>query len=506
MTMILFRKSMASLLLATVGVLFLPAGWAASPPQPPQPKFDDLRGKLSIDATPLPKGAVQVVSYADMLEKVMKSVVTISSKREQVSQLEDLFNDPALRKFFKDKIPDELDPRKHPTFPVTGCGVVISSDGFILTNNHVVEQSKGLEVTIGHNSRVFPGKLIAADSKSDVALIKVDAKDLQPISIGDSSQLRVGDVTFAIGNPFGLEQTVTMGIVSALGRSSADVGLVDYADFIQTDAAINRGNSGGALVDAKGRLVGINTAIQSGFGGGNIGIGFAIPSSMALEVVRKLLEGGGVVRRGFLGVQLEKLDPDMSEALGWKENYGVAVTQVISKTPAAKAGFQPYDIIMSYQGQKALSPDSLRLTISNTAPNESVKFLVFRKGKEVTLELRLAELPTNPDEILAGGAGGATPAREFLKGVKITDLKEGNRSENEVAEDVQGVLVEAVEPASAAAEAGLAPGMVIQDVNRTAVKSVEEAVKVREAFQGKKLLLRVSVHGSSNILIVKLQE
>lgn len=466
-------------------------------------KYEELRSKLTIDSAPPLKPGDQVAGYADMLETVMKSVVTISSKRT-MTQFQDLFNDPLFRRFFKDRVPDEQDPQYHPAMPVIGSGVVISSDGYILTNNHVVEDSKSLEVTIGSARRKYAAKLVAADPKSDVALVKVEAKDLPTITIGDSSRLRVGDITFAIGNPFGLEQTVTMGIVSALGRSSA--GLVDYADFIQTDAAINRGNSGGALIDAKGRLVGINTAIQGGgMGGGNVGIGFAIPSNMALEMVRKLLEGGGVVRRGFLGVQLESLDPDMAEALGWKEDYGVAVTQVIPKTPAAKAGFEPYDVITSYQGQKAVSPDTLRLTISNTAPDENVKFEVFRAGKKIMLELRLAELPTNLD-LLAGEAPDAPAAREFLKGVRIVDLSEANRAENEVAEDVQGVLVEGVNPASPASEAGLEPGMVILDVNRTPVKSVEEALKAREAFEGKKLLLRVSVRGSSNILIVRLQE
>jgi len=469
--------------------------------------FEDLRSKLTIDYEPIEKTSAPVLSYADMLDRVMPSVVTISSKREQPSsQLQDLFNDPLFKRLFPDRIPEDGNPGPTPTLPVTGSGVIITSDGYILTNNHVVEKSKGLEVRVGTLNREFEAELVAADPKSDVALIKIDAQDLPAIALGDSTQLRVGDVTFAIGNPFGLDQTVTMGIVSALGRSSADVGLVDYADFIQTDAAINRGNSGGALIDAKGRLVGINTAIQGGLGGGNVGIGFAIPSNMALQMVQKLIEGGGVVRRGFLGVQLERLDRDMAKALGWRNNHGVAVTQVFPRTPASKAGFKPYDIIATYEGKKALSPDSLRLVISNTPPDEEVTFGLFRKGKMIEVDLRLAELPNNPEEFFAGGKSTPSPAREFLDGVSIVNLTEENRAANDVAEDLEGVLVDEVEVGSAAAEAGLVPGMVILDVNQTSVSSVKEAMTVREEFEGDVLLLRVSVRGSSRILTVRLTE
>ncbi|MEO0448558.1 MAG: Do family serine endopeptidase, partial [Verrucomicrobiota bacterium] len=469
--------------------------------------FQQLEGKVSLDTAPLPEKAEPTYSHAGMLEEVMPAVVTIFSKREEPvnSQMQDLFNDPLFRRLFPDRMPQQA-PRQPRTMPVTGSGVVISSDGYILTNNHVVEKSRGLEVVFDGTNEEYDAELIVADPKTDVALIKINATNLPTVTLGDSSHLRVGDLTFAIGNPFGLDQTVTMGIVSALGRSSADVGLVDYADFIQTDAAINRGNSGGALIDAKGRLVGINTAIQGGMSGGNIGIGFAIPTNMALEIVEKLLDGGGIVRRGFLGVELDRLDRDKAEALGWKENHGVLVAQVFPKTPAEKAGLKAYDIITSYQGVKAESPDTLRLTISNTSPDMKVSFGIFRDGKPINVDLKLAELPKNPAEFFANGSVPAAPKKEeFLEGVTIIELDEEMRSKAGISEDVMGVLVEEVDASSAAAEAGLASGMVILDVNQKSVSTVEEAMTARNSFQGNVLLLRVGGGGSSRILTVRVK-
>ncbi|MEM1297458.1 MAG: trypsin-like peptidase domain-containing protein, partial [Verrucomicrobiota bacterium] len=228
--------------------------------------YEELESMLKLDPSPLQPMGPQS-SYADMLEKITPSVVTIFSKRGQDPRMDEMMDDPLFKRLFPDQMPN---------IPVTGAGVIITSDGYILTNNHVVENSEELRVHLDATNEEYDAELIAADSKTDVALIKlVNAKNLKTMPIGDSKRLRVGDVTFAIGNPFGLAQTVTMGIVSALGRSSSDVSILEYANLIQTDAAINRGNSGGALVDAQGRLVGINTAIQGGMNGGNVGIGFA---------------------------------------------------------------------------------------------------------------------------------------------------------------------------------------------------------------------------------------
>jgi Do/DeqQ family serine protease len=458
--------------------------------------------KLTFDQTPLAPGGAAVTSYADMLAKATPAVVTIFSKREGNAELPDFFNEPFFKRLFPDGLPEDQMPDVQ---PVTGSGVIVSADGYILTNNHVVEDSKGLRVELQGDSRSFEATLVVSDPKSDVALIKIDGKNLPVIPVGDSNRLRVGDVMFAIGNPFGLAQTVTMGIVSALGRSATDVQIVDYANFIQTDAAINRGNSGGALIDAAGRLVGINTAIQGGAGGGNVGIGFAIPSMMAVEMVEKLLDGGGKVRRGFLGVSLQPLEPDLAEALGWKENYGVAISHVYPNTPASKAGLKPSDIILKYNGVRAEDPDKLRLTISNTRPSEQVTFEVFRNGDVRTVSLSLAELPDDPRDFLGSAPVAPGAPQKFLEGVEIAELDSANRDKFRLGEDVVGVVVESVKPDSVAADAGLQAGMVIVEVNQVPVVTVAEALKARKEFTGTVLLLRVSEGDSRSILAVRVK-
>jgi len=471
-------------------------------PKPQKITSAELKAKITFDQTPIPPSSAMVTSYADMLDKVTPAVVTIYSKREGSAELPDFFNEPFFKRLFPEGLPEERMPEMQ---PVTGSGVIVSKDGYILTNNHVVEDSKGLRVEIHGQQRSYDATLVVSDPKSDVALIKIEGKDLPVLPIGDSNKLRVGDVTFAIGNPFGLAQTVTMGIVSALGRSAADVQIVDYANFIQTDAAINRGNSGGALIDAAGRLVGINTAIQGGAGGGNVGIGFAIPSMMAIETVDKLLDGGGKVRRGFLGVSLQPLEPDLAEALGWKENYGVAISHVYPGTPAAEAGLKPSDIILKYNSVKAENPDKLRLIISNTPPSEKVTFEVFRGGKTLNIALSLAELPDDPRDLIGGTSGHSDSPQSFLEGVEISNLDATHREKFGLPDDLTGVVVETVKGDSVAADAGLQPGMVIVEVNQVAVGTVTEAIKARKEFPGAVLLLRVTDGENRSILAIRVK-
>lgn len=459
--------------------------------------FEDFSKKLEIDGSPIERGGV-MNSYADMLEGVTPAVVTIFAKREPDPQMREMMDDPLFRRLF---------PQDAPPDRVTGSGVIISEDGYVLTNNHVVEHSEDLRVILEAEGKEFDAKLIVADPKSDVALLKIDASGLKAMKLGDSAQLRVGDTAFAVGNPFGLTQTVTMGIISALGRSSGDVPIVDYANFIQTDASVNRGNSGGALVDAHGRLIGINTAIQGGFNGGNVGVAFAIPVNMALDIVDRLLEGGGVVKRGFLGVRLQPLDRDLAEGLGWRESYGVVVADVVEGTPAAKAGLKANDIVLGYQGEKAREPDSLRLQISNTPPNEEVEFEVFRDGKKLKVKVMLAELPDD----LTAFRGTPNPFEEpeqleFLDGVEISNVTDEKRAEFTLDEDVEGVVVVSVEPDSTAADAGLRAGQVILEVNRKKIETVQDAGQAREDFDGEVLLVRVSDGGARSILAVRVDE
>ncbi len=475
-------------------------------------KFADLEKKISIDKSPTaPEGGV-VSSYAPALKKVMPAVVTIFSsksvtdKETRNPQQEELF-----RRMFPD-IPEDFFEKQQggegaPEHKEQGLGsgVVISPDGYILTNNHVVGDADEIKVTLASNKREYTATVIGADPQTDVALIKIEAKDIPFVTIGDSSALQIGDVAMAVGNPLGLEQTATLGIISAVGRS--DVNLLEdgYESFIQTDAAINRGNSGGALVDAAGRLIGIPTAIQSNFSGGNIGIGFAIPSNMALNIVQRLLDGGGVVKRGFLGVFLRELDPNMAKALGRDDQSGVLVAEVGEKTPAEVSGMKPGDLIVGYDGKPVQSMQQLRLDISNTAPDADVVFNLIRKGEKTDLKVKLGDLDDNK---LAGGGvpnrPGSAKEQELVEGVTVTDLDEEARTSLQLDKSVQGILVKSVKDNVPAAESGLRPGMVITQIDQTDVKTAAEAYKIVEDFEADVLLLQVYIAGRRDILAVPL--
>ena len=340
-----------------------------------------------------------------------------------------------------------------------------------------------------------------------MALIKIDVQDIPFITIGDSSTLQIGDVAMAVGNPLGLEQTATLGIISAVGRSDLNIVQNGYESFIQTDAAINRGNSGGALVDASGRLIGVPTAIQSNFSGGNIGIGFAIPSNMALNIVQRLLDGGGVVKRGFLGVFLRELDPNMAKALGRDDNAGVLVAEVGDKTPAEASGMKPGDLIIGYAGKPVESMQQLRLDISNTAPDAEVIFSLIRKGEKTDLKVKLGDLD---DQKLTSGGESSRPGvpkeMELVEGVSITDIDDESRKSLQLDDVVQGVLVKTVKDNVPAAESGLRPGMVITQIDQTDVKTAAEAYKIVEGFGGDVILLQVYATGRRDIIAIPLKK
>ncbi len=473
--------------------------------------FTQLSDKLIFDKEPLNTDAPHVTSYADALETVMPAVVTIFSTKESEAQPRSpMFEDPMFRRFFG--IPEDLDelpPRREQGL---GSGVVISEDGYILTNNHVVGGADEIMVSLPTDKKDYRATLVGADPQTDVALIKIEAKGLKPVTIGDSSHLRVGDVTLAVGNPFGLEQTVTLGIVSALGRNDLNITGGGYENFIQTDASINRGNSGGALIDGKGRLIGINTAIQSGISGGNIGIGFAIPINMSLNIVNRLLDNDGTVKRGFLGVFLKELDSNMAKALGRDDKSGVLVTEVGEGTPAAEAGIKPGDLIVGYNGIPADSMPKLRLDISNTAPGAKVAFDVIRGGKPKTVEVTLGDLSDAGGLAMAGPRGGGDgeqsvpKARVFLKGVEIGDLTDEMRTALNLPEDLDGVVVRDVAADSPAAEAGLRAGQVITQVDQQPVDEAGQALDLSEAFDGEVLLLQVYAEGRRDILAIPVGE
>lgn len=350
---------------------------------------------VRFDRSPVGEGAKPglVMSYADVIEPAQRAVVSVYSTKiikERVAI------DPFFRRFFGD-IPDQERESKQEGL---GSGVIVTADGYILTNNHVVEGADELKVTLA-DDRDFIAKVIGSDPKTDIAVLKIEAKDLPTVAFADSDKLRVGDIVFAMGNPLGVGQTVTMGIVSAKGRSK--LGLLEnvsgYEDFIQTDAAINMGNSGGALVDARGRLIGINSAILSP-SRGNIGIGFAIPINLAGFIMNSLVEHG-TVARGYLGVTSDTVTADVAEQLGLpKDTRGVVVTDIDPDSPAEKAGLKRTDVILAINNHPISTWEELRLLVSQVVPETKAVFKVVRDGKPRTIEVLLGQVTENPNELL----------------------------------------------------------------------------------------------------------
>ena len=452
--------------------------------------------------TPLPSPALARVnaegkggSIADVVERVVPSVVSISSTR--VTRMRQMpFEDPFFRFFFGPGQGGGGNPHEQREQGL-GSGVIVG-DGLVITNNHVVDQADEVKVAT-YDNRQFDATVVGADPKSDLALLRIKGATtgLKPLGLGDSSRLRLGDVVLAIGNPFGVGQTVTMGIVSAKNRS--DLGIEDYEDFIQTDAAINPGNSGGALVDMEGNLVGINTAILSR-SGGNVGIGFAIPSNMARPIVESLMAHGKVVR-GWLGVAIQPLDSDMAKALNLPENSGVLVSDVTKDTPAAKAGVQRGDVIMSVEDHKVRTTGELRNAIAAAGVNRTVKLKLLRGGKELELRVALAEMP---NKVADQGTEKSSPSGRSAPelGMQLQPLTPDLKRKLDVPADVnQGVVITELDPSSSAARAGLRPGDLVLEVNRSRVTSPADLQRQWQA-KGSNLLL-VMRKGSTNYIIVK---
>lgn len=429
------------LLLAAALPLLTAAGAPASHPKP----------TLKIDRSPVSEGkSVVVTSYADVIDPVQRAVVSVYSAkivRERIP--------PFFRQFFGNQ---ERERREEGL----GSGVIVSPDGYILTNYHVVAGADELKVLLPDN-REFKATVIGTDPKTDVAVIKIDAKNLPTITLADSDKLRVGDVVFAIGNPLDIGQTVTMGIVSAVGRK--DLGLLNdvsgYENFIQTDAAINMGNSGGALIDAKGRLVGINSAILS-MTRGNIGIGFAIPINLAANIMQSLIETG-TVTRGFMGVGVQALTPELAEEFNVKGTKGVLVTDVTPGGPADHGGLKQEDIITAVDGKAIETYQDLRLLVAQTPPGTKVKVDYLRGGKPGETDVTLGNLATT-------GAG----ADQLLTGVTVGRVTDEARSTYNLPDDLDGLVVTAVADDSPYRDR-FHVGMVIVQINRTAVTDLAAA-------------------------------
>jgi serine protease Do len=357
----------------------------------------------------------------------------------------------------------------------------------------VVDDAESLKVTLS-DGRILTAKVIGKDQKTDIAVIKVDARDLPAITFADSDDIQVGDRVLAVGNPFGIGETVTSGIVSGTGRSGA-TGL-DYEDFIQTDAAINPGNSGGALIDMQGRLIGLNTAILSRSGGFQ-GIGFAIPANLARHVVDSLVKSGKVVR-GYLGITIQDISPDLADQFHLKSNSGAVVADVKPDAPAANAGLKSGDVILEYEGKPVKDSRQLKFSVAAMEPGQKAKLGYLRDGKNETATVTVGEVPGEKQTVAASAANDTG----VLDGVEVADLDAAARQEFEVPTRVHGAVVANVDPSSAAAEAGLAPGDVIEEINHQPIRTADDAVKLTEHSANRKTLLKLWSHGSTHFLVV----
>ena len=375
-----------------------------------------------------------------------------------------------------------------------GSGVIISPDGYIVTNNHVIAQAREVSVTLP-DKREFRGKIIGVDPKSDLAVVKIDAGHLPTMTWGDASSLQVGEYVLAVGNPFGLNSTVTLGIVSALGRGQ--MGITQYEDFIQTDAAINPGNSGGALVNTKGELVGINTAIFSQTGGYQ-GVGFAVSTTMAKPIYESLIKSGKVVR-GYLGIGLQGLNQDLATAFGLKDAKGALISDVKTGSPADQAGLKPGDVIVSYQGTSVEDGVALQRLVTRTTVGARVTLTVIRDGHEREVTVRVGEQPD--DSKVAKVQHG--DADDALWGLVVEEL-DHDRARQLGFQGTQGVVVTRVDPDSGAERAGLSAGDVIQEMNRRPIKSVKDFEKAfADLKKGASVLILINRRGNSLFVSVK---
>src|SRR5437899_7197862 len=443
-----------------------------------------------------------VTTFAPVVEKVAPSVVTVSTTQTVSRGLTAYpFSDDTLRQFFGGRAPQRQGKQ---TLQGLGSGVIVSPGGYILTANHVVSGADEIMVGLGTELRKYKAKKVGTEPGTDVALLKIEEKNLPAITFADSDNARGGDIVLAIGDPFGLRQTVTMGIISAVRRGC--IGIVDYENFIQTDAAINMGNSGGALVDTEGRLLGINTEIFSR-SGGKQGGGFAIPANLARDVMQSLREKGRVVR-GYIGAAVQTLTPDLADAMKLKgQPTGALVGELEPNAPAAKAGIKTGDLIAAVNGKKINDARELRLMIGSMPPRTKAQIEVNREGQTKTFDVQLAEMPPNAADEGAETSSDETTQPEkttVFGGVAITNITDDIRSALNLSKDIQGAVIADIDPDSPAAKAGLREGDVIQEVNKQPVKSAKDLVAISKKLKSKeKILMRVYSQGRGSYVALE---
>jgi serine protease Do len=455
-------------------------GWAASTPD------------WQIDSTPLSKDERAGATFAPVIRQVAPSVVNIYSSKVSRSAPSDanLYQNP-LAPFFG--IPNDQIPQQRLQQSL-GSGVIVSKDGFILTNHHVIEGAEKILVALHENETPHEARLVGTDPQTDIAVIKIEMKNAPAITLADSDLVEVGDVALAIGNPFGIGQTVTMGIVSAKGRRG--MGIVDYEDFIQTDASINPGNSGGALVDAKGRLIGINQSILSR-SGGNQGVGFSVPINLAKHVMGSLVANGRV-ERGHLGITIQPVTEELAEAFGLKDKSGALVGEVSTGSPADEAGIKPGDVIVELDDKKVSDSAELRLKVSKMPPGSATTATVMRDRQQMKIKVRVGSL-TAAKNSPQSGALRLTP----LAGLQLQDLDARLRQRLGIPSNLPGPVIAGIEPASPAARTGLRSGDVIFEINRRPVQSAHEVFDLAQASAGRRLLLRIWSQGIVRYLVLE---
>lgn len=438
---------------------------------------------------------------APVVRLVRDGVVNISSTKVTKAQmpLSPFFNDPFFERFFgfgrEPQAPRERELRQ----TALGSGVVVSPDGYILTNNHVVEGATELKVAFA-DKRQFAAKIIGTDRPTDLAVIKVEAHSLPGVAMADSNKVQVGDFVLAVGNPFGLDNTITFGIVSATGRGNLNI--TQYEDFIQTDAAINPGNSGGALVNMRGELIGINTAIfTQGFERSNQGVGFAIPINMARQVMDQLLRQGKVVR-GYLGLYPQDVTPGLAEEFGLpRDQQGALVSNVEAGTPAEQAGIRPGDVIVEFNGERITGADKLRNLVAQVAPGAKVTLKLLREGKSLTVTAALKERPDTERPVPQEELGSDNP----LSALDVEELTPGTRRQLELPPGTTGVVISQVSPGSRAAEAGLRPGDVIQEINRQPINNLQDYRRAASRIGKKRVLLMVNQRSNTRYVVIEAQ-
>ncbi|MEO7318465.1 MAG: Do family serine endopeptidase [Chthoniobacteraceae bacterium] len=483
---------------------------------------DDLEKKapaVTVDPTPVaPKPGI-VTTFAPIVEKVAPSVVTVSTSKMMTGNMRrqnPMLNDPMFRRFFGIPEPDENEeivpaPKRKGARPEKprkemmglGSGVIVSPEGHILTNNHVIDGADEIIVKLGKNSHEYKATKIGTDPDSDLAVLKIEGKDLPAITFADSEKVRVGDVVLAVGNPFGFTQSVTTGIVSALGRGMPELNL-SFQNFIQTDASINPGNSGGALVDTDGRLIGVNTAIYSRTGG-NQGIGFAVPGNLARDVMDGIIKNGRMIR-GYLGLNLQEMSEDLAKEFKIEGDKGALVGGFPKdgNSPAQKAGIKEGDVVVAVDGKQVEGREDLIKIVSSKSPGTEVSVKLLRDGKETVVPVKLGERPSK-NEVAKVEPADADP--DVLDGVTVADIDADARKKFDIPENAKGVVVTQIDPDSACFAQGIRDGDVIHEINREVVASSKQAVELSEKVKmDKKVLLRVSSKGASRFIVIAPKE